>query len=311
MMKKPTAMVWASLCADALALGAHWIYDVKTIDKKFGRVNDFLAPSPPTYHPTKQRGDLTHYGDQTLLLLQTISERGGFEADEFSRRWRDFCAGTSGYVDGATRQTLKNLAAGRPAAEAGSASTDLAGAARIAPLVFRYRNDIEALGRSAVQQTRLTHNTAEVAASAAFFARVAAAALAGSAPVDAMRRAAAEGFAPGSLAGWLSDGLRSVAKDTRAAVFGFGQMCEVEAAFPATVHLIAKYEDRLEEALIENVMAGGDSAGRGLIVGMVLGAYAGGTAIPERWLKALTAGPQIERWLAEIHCAAGTPEGAA
>jgi hypothetical protein len=49
----------------------------------------------------------------------------------------------------------------------------------------------------------------------------------------------------------------------------------VAAAFPATVHLIAKFEDRLEEGMIENVMAGGDSAGRGLLADLVLGAHGG------------------------------------
>ena len=38
MKEKPKAMVLASLAADALALGVHWIYSTHVIDKKFGRV---------------------------------------------------------------------------------------------------------------------------------------------------------------------------------------------------------------------------------------------------------------------------------
>ena len=38
------------------------------------------------------------------------------------------------------------------------------------------------------------------------------------------------------------------------------------------IHLICKYEDNLQEGLIENAMAGGDSAARGLVIGAVLGA---------------------------------------
>jgi ADP-ribosylglycohydrolase len=162
------AMVLASFAADTLALGAHWIYDTRQIDARFGRVTDFLKPSPPTYHPTKARGELTHYGDQTLVLLRSVSACGGFDEDTLS----------------------------------------------------------------------------------------------------AMRR--------------------------------FGQMCEVAAAFPATVHLIAKYEDRLKEGLIENVMAGGDSAGHGLLAGLVLGAWGGRSAIPECWLSGLAAAQEITRLLAQI-----------
>jgi ADP-ribosylglycohydrolase len=52
-------------------------------------------------------------------------------------------------------------------------------------------------------------------------------------------------------------------------------------AFPGAVHLIVKYQDNPRQGLIENVMAGGDSAARGLIAGMVFGAYAGMDAIPK------------------------------
>jgi hypothetical protein len=38
MREKPKAMLFASLAADSLALGVHWIYNTNVIDKKFGRV---------------------------------------------------------------------------------------------------------------------------------------------------------------------------------------------------------------------------------------------------------------------------------
>jgi ADP-ribosylglycohydrolase len=102
------------------------------------------------------------------------------------------------------------------------------------------------------------------------------------------------------IKGCISAGLSSASEETRSAVRRFGRMCEVAAAFPATVHLIAKYEDRMEEGLIENVMAGGDSAGRGLLSGLVLGAWGGRSAIPERWLSGLAAAQEITRLLAQI-----------
>jgi ADP-ribosylglycohydrolase len=72
-----------------------------------------------------------------------------------------------------------------------------------------------------------------------------------------------------------------------------GQMCEIQAAFPAVIHLITKYEDNLKKGLVENIMAGGDSAGRGLTVGMVLGAHLGLDAIPSKWLSDLKAYQEI------------------
>ena len=99
---------------------------------------------------------------------------------------------------------------------------------------------------------------------------------------------------------WIEAGISSVEKDTRQAILEFGQICEIEAAFPAVIHLISKYEDNLKEGLIENVMAGGDSAGRGLALGMILGAHLGIEAIPPRWLADLKMYDEIVELLNQI-----------
>ena len=60
--------------------------------------------------------------------------------------------------------------------------------------------------------------------------------------------------------------------------------CGIAAALPGVIHLVLTYENDLKTALVENVMAGGDSAARGLATGMLLGAYLGMQSIPEHWL---------------------------
>jgi ADP-ribosylglycohydrolase len=77
-------------------------------------------------------------------------------------------------------------------------------------------------------------------------------------------------------------------------------MCETSAAFPSVVHLIGKYENNLKEALVENAMAGGDSAGRGLLVGLILGARAGLETIPQNWISNLKAYRKIVDFLDKI-----------
>lgn len=66
------------------------------------------------------------------------------------------------------------------------------------------------------------------------------------------------------------------------------------------VHLIAKYENDLEEALIQTVMAGGDNAARGMLVGMVLGAHLGPESLPEKWVSELAKRREIETLLEKI-----------
>ena len=300
MSNNAKAMVLGSFVADSLCLGVHWIYNTNVIDKKWGRPENYIKPERPTYHPTKDLGEFTHYGDQTLLLLQSVSENSGFDLTRFAGSWQSFFKEYDGYVDGATKDTLANLATGKGPDQAGSDSDDLAGAARIAPLAYFYRDDLDKLCARAREQTALTHNNPQVIDAAVFFARVVTKVLNGVSPTKAMDKTATEEFDQAPYSNWVATGLQSIEKDTRQAILDFGQMCEIEAAFPSVVHLIAKYDGNLKEGLVENAMAGGDSAGRGLIVGMVLGAQAGIEAIPQNWLSELKAYQQINNFLETI-----------
>jgi ADP-ribosylglycohydrolase len=300
MKEKPKAMVLASFAADSLALGAHWIYNTRVIDKKFGRVDHFLKPERPTYHPTKNLGEFTHYGDQALLLLESVAECEGFDLTDFSERWQRLFDNYDGYVDGATKGTLENLASGKSPTEAGSGSDDLAGASRIASLVYVYRNDLQELIDSARAQTAITHNNPAVIQSAEFFASIAYEVLTGTAPLAAIDQAQKNAFHSDPFKEWIQMGLESVEQDSRQAILDLGQMCETPAAFPGVIHLIAKYENDLKAALVENVMAGGDSAARGLLVGLVLGAHLGMEAIPPEWLSDMKAYPLIVDMLDKI-----------
>ena len=293
MNDKAKAMVLASFAADSLSLGVHWIYNTNVIDKKWGRVENFVKPERPTYHPTKKLGEFTHYGDQTLVLLKSIAADSGFDLNHFARRWQVFFDSYEGYFDGATKETRENFSSGKDPVEAGSGSDDLAGAARIAPLAFFYRHDLDKFLEASRAQTALTHNNQTVIESAEFFSRVVWRVLQGKSPTDAINRTISKEFDREPYAKWVGDGIKSIEKDTRQAILDFGQMCEIEAAFPCVIHLIAKYEDNLKEGLIENAMAGGDSAGRGLLVGMILGAHLGTEAIPPNWLTELKAYREI------------------
>ena len=281
------AMVLASFAADSLALGAHWIYDTESISKMFDRVDTFLKPAPNSYHATKEKGAFTHYGDQTFVLLESLAAKKGFDLSDFSARWRALFEDYNGYMDHATTDTLSNYASGGSHEDPGSPSEDLAGAARIAPLVYVYRHDPDKLVESAKSQTRMTHNSPLTIDSAAFFARVAWRVLQGTQPVEAMKNVSQEHFGGSPVSRWVQAGLATKDKDSVSTISRFGQSCHTEEAFPGVVQLIARYHNDLKEALIQSVMAGGDSAARGMIVGMVLGAQFGPAGLPQQWLNEL------------------------
>ncbi len=191
MKTKVQAALFAAFAADALALPVHWIYDTGKLAKEFGRLDQFLKPAEGSYHFGKDKGEYTHYGDQMLVLLESVAACNGFELDDFAQRWQGLFADYHGYVDKATRTTLENFARGASPADAGSPSNDLAGAARMVPLVLCYHHDLDELLRAARQQTQMTHNNPEVIESAEFFARVLWKVLHGKSPLAAIDEVAA------------------------------------------------------------------------------------------------------------------------
>ncbi len=305
MKPNAAASVWGSLSADALALGAHWIYDTAQIDDQIGRVDRLMAPPPNSFHKTKQAGEFTHYGDQTMVLLESLAQAGRFAPEAFAADWQALFADYQGYFDHATKDTLKNFEAGRPPSASGSPSTDLSGAARIAPLACLYADDIAQFVQAARDQTAMTHSADDVVDSAEFFARALARVLDGQPPLEALRAVQSAHFARPPFDRWLDEGIRSADESTRSVIRRFGQMCDVSAGFPGVVHLIAAYENDLDEALIANVMAGGDSAARGLLAGAILGAGVGPEGIPARWRDALVQKARIQQALDRLATSKG------
>jgi len=294
------AMVLASFMGDALALGPHWEYDVKALAERFGSVTGYIEPLADSYHAGKKAGDQTHYGDQTLALLDSLAARGGFDLDDFAVRWRKLFDGYAGYIDGATRMTLKIFDFGEGPANSGSNSNDLAGAARVAPLAYALSGDLPSLVEAARAQTKMTHNHARVIEAAEFFARTAWAVLGGKQPEAAMRLAGTAGYASAPIGHWLEIGLASADQDTMTAIAGFGQTCHIDEAMPGAIHLIARHGRDLSACLRENVMAGGDSAARGMLAGMIVGARVGMEGLPAAWVEGLAARAAIEADLQAI-----------
>jgi len=299
MITKRQAAVWGAFVADALSLGVHWVYNTGVIDKKFGRVEHYHDPLT-SFHKGKKAGDFTHYGDQTLVLLETLDKDKGFDALRFAQSWRDFFSDYTGYFDKATKATLENMDSEGELTQSASTSDDLAGASRMAPLVAVYGDNLEQLVRTARSQTAITHGDERVVTSADFFARTVLAILNGKEPVPAMEAILNEQFADNEIAPLVHMGLQSKDRDTRETIAEFGQMCSVEVGLPGAVHLVARHGGDFKTAMVENVMAGGDSSARGMLAGMVLSAAHGMDAIPEEWISGLNAGERIRTILEQF-----------
>jgi ADP-ribosylglycohydrolase len=294
------AMVMAAFVADMLALGVHWIYEVEKIRAIGDPVDQPLAPGPTSLHRSRSRGDFTHYGDQSLLLLRSLVRHAGFSLPRFCQDWQALFTQYPGYIDQATAATLSWLQQGGSPGQGGSRSTDLGGPARISPLIAFYRDDLDPLLTAVRQQTMLTHNSSACLAGSCFLARAGFAILHGQTIDDALNTALEQGIDDIDLDGRIRMALEVPPGNTLQTIARIGQACSITMALPAALHLVRTYPDNLRQALIDNVMAGGDSAARGLVVGMLIGASQGMGCIDPAWLNAMNQKAEIETLLEQL-----------
>lgn len=280
--------ILGAFVSDAYTLGAHWVYDPEQLERlsiDWQVLNDPEA----MWHKGKQAGDFTHYGDQMLLLLESIIEEKHFSLERFAEYWEANMREYNGYIDGATRSTLENMQS-KDEGPKGSQSQDLSICGRIAPLLL-----IEELDARFLAQVRdvvaMTHNSTLALDASAYFAQVLLDVIKGRAIKEALLSALYD-FPEFEL--WVKEGLSSIQDDTAESIRKFGPACGIDGGFAGTIHLLA-LEDSFEITMIKNAKAGGDSSARGMIVGMILGAS--GAKLPKQWLQQMHHYDHIKRLL--------------
>ena len=279
---KQSGLLFGSYCADALSLGVHWIYDANELAQEHGRITHYKAPGTESYHPHKQAGDQGHVGDQSLCLLQFLTREKKWDASAFMNDWLGMWPDYNDYIDGATKTTLTNVQNLSDKTLGGSDSVEIAGPARIAPLVaFLSHSSESEVVQAGLEQTTLTHRTKEAEESATFLAKAGYQLIHGAKLLDTLNKTAPE---------WALKSANSVLSENAVdAIAKLGPGCTISSALPSVLYLAMKHGDDTETAFIENAMAGGDNCARGLALGMLLGAANGFYSIPERWVNELKA----------------------
>jgi ADP-ribosylglycohydrolase len=262
-----------ALTADRYALGAHWVYEPKELAKLPIDWEDLNDPQS-MWHQGKKRGDQTHYGDHMLWLLEFVQTEGTFDAAKYRDFWMDKMQTYTGYIDASTRESMENFMQ-NPNSVEGSASHDLSIIGRIAPLLLVSSNEEEFLNH-VFDFVKITHNSALVMAVAIYFATMLFRVVKGGTVIAALQTTAIHP----DLEKTRDTALFSTGKDTAKTIQKFGPACGVEGGFEGVLHLLVSY-GFFKEMMIENAKAGGDSAARGMIAGMLLGAQ--GEEIPQEW----------------------------
>lgn len=291
------AALWGAFCADAYALGAHWIYDTKQIAEAPLNWDGFNDPMTE-YHNDKKAGDFTHYGDQTLWLLESIALEGEFHIAQFGARWRTYKSDYKGYVDGASKHTLNALESGKGVLACGSSSNDLSVVGRLMPIVYRYHDAYDAMMESVKLHTVFTHMNRDLVQAAAYVNEI----IMGLALGGSLETLIDENVKhyDEKLQKWVLLGQKSLHLETNEAIKELGQSCSADGGFASVIHLLLQYSGDFKGAMKANVLAGGDSAARGMVVGAILGAQMGMKALEEKWCHQLTHYEKIKEYISQI-----------
>ena len=281
-MERLKGLLFGAFVGDAYALGLHWVYDTDKIKLEADKLEGYMSPLKDSFHQGKRKGEFTHYGDQSLLLLKSISTNHGFELDLFKTHWVTYMSKYEGYMDHASKESLVMLDNGT---HSGSSSDELGGFSRVAPLIFYHFDDPD-LFKLVEKHTRLTHNNDTLVLFGRFITELTLELIIGKPLIESIENLVLE---YPFVKKFYDKLIHRLDEDTTEVIKDVGQSCSCQFAFPSMLYLMLKYPDDFMEAMRQNVLAGGDSAGRGMILGMVLGTAKGYSNLPQDLVKALKA----------------------
>lgn len=278
--KKVKELVLSSLVADAYCLGSHWIYDEKQLENLEIDWNE-LNDAKSIWHKDKLAGDFTHYGDQTLWLYEFLQDKDTFDVKEYLIFWGNKINSYNGYIDGSSRITLENI--NDEKIPSGSSSTDLSIIGRISPLLLVSKTKQEFL-ENVENFVKCTHNSNEVISAAKIFASLLLEVLDGK-MIEESILGLKEEFDT-KIQTYIYSGIASKTDDSFNSIRDFGPACDINGGFQGVIHLLCKY-DNLEELLIANAKAGGDSSSRAMIATIILVAHDSKNIanLPSSWLN--------------------------
>jgi ADP-ribosyl-[dinitrogen reductase] hydrolase len=301
---------------DALAMPVHWYYDRAALARDYGTITDLVAPKNPhadsilwrsSYAAPNAKGEILHdqakywgqrgvhyhqflrAGENTLNmqlaleLLASLRERGGYDREDYARRYINFMT-TPGrhrdtYVEECHRNFFTKYARGKKPADCGSEDIHIGGLAHVPILAVWYADD-EAAALAAVREhVRVTHRGEQVETAARDLTKMLVAILRGAGVRESIEEFGQGWVGRKKLEAW------SAHPDEEVVGPILSPACYLRDSFPASLFLAWKYADDLEGALVANANLGGDNCHRGIVVGSLVGA--GGATVPERWAQGL------------------------
>ena len=276
--KKIKDLVLSSLVADSYCLGTHWIYDENQLINNDINWEELNAPMA-IWHKGKSAGDFTHYGDQNYWLYEFLKDKNCFDEKEFLDFWFEKMKTYTGYIDGASRNTILNIENG--VVPSGANSHDLSIVGRVVPLLKVSKTKEEFL-QNVGKFVKLTHNSKEALQSADFFANLLLLVLENNEIEKSILEL--KNSYDSFFQEMIEKGINSKNSDTFETIRTFGPACDINSGFSGVIHLLCKY-DNLKDMLVANSKTGGDTSAREIIASVIFLANKQISEIPKNWLN--------------------------
>jgi len=224
----------------------------------------------------------------TLLLAESLAEKGDFDAHDVAERWVRWMQRDGRGIGLTTQRALRLIERGTEPFEAGRLAHTARAASngavmRCIPVALRYHDNVDRLIRVSTQQAAITHSDERCTW--------------GAVAVNLAARELLHGNQH-----FVEEVLHRLQGAPRALIEAIGRVpWEQESDLPICVSGEAGYvvhcveiafwcgmhRPSLEEALIFLAEAGGDTDTNAAVAGALLGAREGEAAIPPRWLEQL------------------------
>jgi len=248
------AAMMGALVADAAALGLHWIYDPARIAEIAGRKGTaaFTPVRSAHYegvqayfaHGARARGMSSQYGECLRLAMQVMDAHGrAFDMAAYQAAYAaHFGMGGAyvGYIDKPTRAAVTNILAD-VVSPSGTDDTQLPALATLPAVVAVLQGQAD-MDSAVADAVSVTH---------------------------ALRRAA------DGAGGEMGELLRAALDAPEASSVAYGEVtgraCHLHQGLPLAFHIMARADD-FADAVERNIAAGGDSCGRAIAIGAVMGA---------------------------------------
>ena len=181
----------------------------------------------------------------------------------------------------------------------GTDDRQLPALSKLPPLVAVYagHNDLQTVVESAV---RVTHNNDfSVQCAAAISGLIESVIQTGDIPLaidDARKNCSPQ------VRAFFEQALTHIDRDTPSVTAEWGMACELKLGVPSLLHNITRASS-FTEAVRQNIWSGGDSCGRSIVIGAVMGAaygINGSAGIPQSWIEKLTQKPSLSELLEDF-----------